>query len=51
MLTFTLTGVISLLSYENPSISQYTVFDSRDSNIEVNMDESYGEFVFGFIDL
>jgi len=51
MLTFTLTGVISLLRYENPSISQYTVFDSRDNNIEVNMDDSYGEFAFGFIDL
>lgn len=50
MLAFTLTGLISLINYKNPSISQFTVLDSRDKNQEVNMDESYGEFAFGFID-
>ena len=51
MLVFTLTGVISLLNYENPQIQQYSVFDSRNDNVTVNMDDSYGEIAFGFIDL
>lgn len=51
MLAFTLTEVISLLNYENAAISQYTVLDSRSNGGELNLQESFGEFLFGFVDL
>ena len=51
MLMFTLTGVLSLLNYDNPQITQYVVYDNRNDNMTVNMDESHGEIMYGFLDL
>ena len=49
MLMFTLTGVLSLLNYENPQITQYIIYDGRSDNKTVSMDESHGEIIFGFL--
>ena len=51
MLIFALIGVLELLDYKNPTISQYRVYDSRNEGKEVNLGEAYGWPMFAIINL
>ena len=49
VLTFAVAGLISLITYQNPQITQYRVFENRNDNKELNLGASHGEFIFGFL--
>ena len=49
LLTFTVTGCIELLTYQNPQITQYQVLDTRNDDKEVNFEETNTEVLFGFL--
>ena len=48
ILIVAIVGVIDLLNFKDPSIVQYTIFDRRLDELEINFAETYGSFVFGF---
>ena len=48
VLLFAISGFISLTTYENPQITQYTIYESRNDGKELNLGESHSEFLFGF---
>ena len=42
MSSFAKSGVISLITYENLQIMQYTIYESRNDGIELNLGENHG---------
>ena len=44
-------GVIDLFNYKDPNIIQYTVYDRRSEQEDINFGENYGSFYFGLLDL
>lgn len=50
MLVFTVMGTLELLDFQNPTVSQYTVYDDRIDSPEVNLGEALGDLFFGFVD-
>ena len=50
VLTFAVTGFISLITYQNPQITQYRIFENRNDDKELNLGANHGEFIFGFLD-
>lgn len=48
MLIFTVYGFISLATYDGSQITQFRKLDNRNDGVEINMQEAYGEFMFGF---
>ena len=49
VLTFAVAGFISLITYQNPQITQFRVFENRNDNQELNLSANHGEFLFGFL--
>ena len=45
---FAAQGFVSLITYDNPQITQYTIYESRNDGKELNLGENHGEFLFGF---
>ena len=50
MLIFIVTGVIALVNYEGPQITQYTIYDNRTDGREINLGEASGDLLIGFYD-
>ena len=40
-------GIIDLLNYKDPNITQYRIFDKRNDDQELNMAENNGSFLIG----
>ena len=51
MLVFIVTGVLSLMNYSDPQITQYKIFDNRSDGREINLGESYGNVLLGWFDM
>ena len=52
MLIFMISSVINLLTYQDPQVTQYEVFDYRNGDEdEINFGESKGELVFNMVEL
>ena len=48
MLAFIVTGVMDLVKYKNPQITQYVIYDDRSDDSEVTLGESYGDIIWLF---
>ena len=40
-------GIVDLMSYKDPNITQYKIFDKRNDDKEYNLAENYGNFIIG----
>ena len=40
-------GVIDLVNFEDPTITQYKIYDKRQDDQEINFGENYGGFLIG----
>ena len=50
LLIFFTTVFLELVSYKDPQISQYTIYDPRVSGDEVNIGDSFGNMIFEMYD-
>ena len=44
-------GILDLFAFKDPNIVQYTIYDKRDDDTELNLGENQGGFIFAIGDL
>ena len=49
LLTYSMMSVLGALDFQDPKITQYTIFNARDDGTKYNFGELYGSFTFGFV--